>query len=121
MKKIDVRLTNEQVAAIQELAQANELNFSEQLRASIDKYLELAKQIQEGHFIVAFPSPKTDKRFYEVMHEIEALIVEYPDLDILDYVSLLNKGLQFDFAIKQIEKDKENLVLLSSHRDWMED
>lgn len=118
MKKVDVRLTNEQIAAIQDLAQANEINFSEQLRSAIDKYLELAKQIQEGHFIVAFPSP-SNSRFYELMHELEALKIEHDFLDANEYLGLLNKGLQFDFAMKQIEKDPENLVLLSGSRDWM--
>ncbi|MEG2338157.1 MAG: hypothetical protein RSB66_03660 [Clostridium sp.] len=119
---MSVRLSDEQINFLTQQAQETGTSFSEQLRAGLDAYIDLSMKIKDGNFLCTFKSPNRTE-FYELMHELEALMLEHKDLglEFAEYLVALANALQFDYAMKATEIVPEELVQLNGCREHMKD
>ena len=117
MEQVSVRLEDEQIKVLDQLAAANGCTRSEQVRAGLDKYLGLCEKVAAGNFIVSLPSIEADE-IDLVMGDIDEAIDELKDTMGGEYLtkvlSIVKNSLMFEAAIKLVEQKPDELVELGA-------
>ena len=115
MEQVSIRLEDEQIKVLDQLAAANGCTRSEQVRAGLDKYLGLCQRVAAGNFIVSLPSIDADEidlvmgDIDEELEEIEkGMNGEY----LTKILSIVKNALMFEAAIKLVEQKPDELVEL---------
>lgn len=117
MEQVSIRLEDEQIKVLDQLAAANGCTRSEQVRAGLDKYLELCEKVAAGNFLVSLPSIEADE-IDLVTGDIEAAIEEIQGTDGGEYLTriltIIKNALMFEAAIKLVEQKPDELVQLGA-------
>lgn len=115
MEKVSIRLEDEQIKSLDQLAAANGCTRSEQVRTGLDKYLGLCEKVAAGNFIVSLPSIDADE-IDLVTGDIDEAIDELKGTMGGEYLTkvllTVKNALMFEAAIKLVEQKPDELVQL---------
>lgn len=113
MGSVNIRLSDEELQLLTDLAKENGVSRSEQIRQGLTKYLELCKKVKEGNFVAALPSVEPQE-LYIALSDIQEvkkyLKKEHEYSPVIPILDVIFNAVQFDTALKIIEEQPDELV-----------
>lgn len=113
MGSVNIRLSDEELQILTDLAKENGVSRSEQIRQGLSKYLELCKKVKEGNFVVTLPSIEPQELYIALsdIHEIKKHLKEVHEYSpVIPMLDAIFNAVQFDTALKIIGEQPDELV-----------